>query len=156
MADRTQLKAAAQNDIADDDPFAELTRIMGFDPRQPVKPQAHSAPAAASQPADDGDFGIDLEKELMGEFGADDNDGATERREPAFDAAATDPIDDELVASLEQDLLLDDDAADETADADDVRPGVAGAFTPAVEAAFDDDFDDALASSLEDVSPFED
>ncbi|TIP87528.1 MAG: hypothetical protein E5X58_30225, partial [Mesorhizobium sp.] len=117
MADRTQLRAAAQNDIADDDPFAELTRIMGFDPRQPVKPKA----APASQPADDGDFDIDLEKELMGEFGADDNDGATERREPAFDPAATDPIDDALVASLEQDLLLDDDAADETADADDVR-----------------------------------
>ncbi|TIL84517.1 MAG: SPOR domain-containing protein, partial [Mesorhizobium sp.] len=114
MADRTQLKAAAENDIASDDPFAELTRIMGFDPRQPVKPQAQSTAAAASQPADDGDFGIDLEKELMGEFGGDANDGAAELREPAFDAAATDPIDDELVASLEQDLLLDDDAVDET------------------------------------------
>ncbi|ESZ10833.1 SPOR domain-containing protein [Mesorhizobium sp. L48C026A00] len=158
MADRTQLKAAAQNDIANDDPFAELTRIMGFDPRQPVKPQAQSTAAAASQPADDGDFGIDLEKELMGEFGGDANDGAAELREPAFDAAATDPIDDELVASLEQDLLLDDDAVDETAvaiAADDVRSGVAG--TPsAAEAAFDDDFDEALASSLEDVSLFED
>ncbi|RWP30863.1 hypothetical protein, partial [Mesorhizobium sp.] len=108
MADRTQLKAAAQNDIANDDPFAELTRIMGFDPRQPVKPQAQLTAAAGSQPADDGDFGIDLEKELMGEFGGDANDGAAELREPAFGAAATDPIDDELVASLEQDLLLDD------------------------------------------------
>ncbi|RWQ37378.1 MAG: hypothetical protein EOS82_32760, partial [Mesorhizobium sp.] len=78
MADRTQLKAAAQNDIANDDPFAELTRIMGFDPRQPVKPRAQSTAAAASQPADDGDFGIDLEKELMGEFGGDANDGAAE------------------------------------------------------------------------------
>ncbi|RWF06531.1 MAG: SPOR domain-containing protein, partial [Mesorhizobium sp.] len=115
MADRTQLRAAAQNDIADDDPFAELTRIMGFDPRQPVK--------------------------------------------PAFEPAATDAVDDELAASLEQDFLLDDDAADETAHAvaaDDARSGVAEASAPAVEAAFDDDFDDALASSLEDVSPFED
>ncbi|SJM34065.1 SPOR domain-containing protein [Mesorhizobium delmotii] len=164
MADRTQLRAAAQNDIADDDPFAELTRIMGFDPRQPVKPQAQPKAAPASQPADDGDFDIDLEKELMGEFGADDNDGATEIREPAFEAAATDAMDDglgddELAASLEQDFLLDADAADEAVHAvaaDDARAGVAEATAPAVEAAFDDDFDDALASSLEDVSPFED
>jgi hypothetical protein len=47
MADRTQLKAADHNDISDDDPFAELTRIMGFDPRQPVKPQAPAEKAAA-------------------------------------------------------------------------------------------------------------
>ncbi|RWM14490.1 MAG: SPOR domain-containing protein [Mesorhizobium sp.] len=95
----------------------------------------------------------------MGEFGADDNDRATEVREPAFEAAATDAVDDELAASLEQDLLLDDDAADDTAHAvaaDNVRSGIAEASTPAVEAAFDDDFEDALASSLEDVSPFED
>ncbi|RUV67094.1 SPOR domain-containing protein, partial [Mesorhizobium sp. M5C.F.Cr.IN.023.01.1.1] len=156
MADRTQLRAAAQNDIADDDPFAELTRIMGFDPRQPVRPQAQPKAAPASQPADEGDFDIDLEKELMGEFGADDNDGATEIREPAFEAT---DVADELAASLEQDFLLDDDAADEPAHAvaaDDARSGVAEASAPAVEAAFDDDFDDALASSLEDVSPFED
>lgn len=163
MADRTQLRAAAQNDIADDDPFAELTRIMGFDPRQPVKPKA----APVTQPVDDGDFDIDLEKELMGEFGADDNDSAAEVREPVFDAtdAVDDELgddelgDDELAASLEQDFLLDDEAADEAAHAvaaDDMRSGVAEASAPAVEAAFDDDFDDALASSLEDVSPFED
>ncbi|WP_353816514.1 hypothetical protein, partial [Mesorhizobium sp.] len=68
-------------------------------------------------------------------------------------------MDDELAASLEQDFLLDDDAADETAHAvaaDHARSGVAEASAPAVEAAFYDDFDDALASSLEDVSPFED
>ncbi|TIO43675.1 MAG: SPOR domain-containing protein, partial [Mesorhizobium sp.] len=157
MADRTQLRAAAQNDIADDDPFAELTRIMGFDPRQPVKPQAQPKAAPASRPADAGDFDIDLEKELMGEFGADDNDGATEIREPAFEA--TDAVDDELAASLERDFLLDADATDKAAHAvaaHDARSGVAEASAPAVEAAFDDDFDDALASSLEDVSPFED
>ncbi|WP_367118857.1 hypothetical protein, partial [Mesorhizobium sp.] len=83
-------------------------------------------------------------------------------RQPAFEAtdAVDDELgDDELAASLEQDLLLDDDAADETAyaaAADDVRSGIAEASAPAVEAAFDNDFDDALASSLEDVSPFED
>ncbi|TJV80559.1 MAG: SPOR domain-containing protein, partial [Mesorhizobium sp.] len=138
MADRTQLRAAAQNDIADDDPFAELTRIMGFDPRQPVKPQAQPKAAPASQPADDGDFDIDLEKELMGEFGADDNDRATEIREPAFEA--TDAVDDDLAASLERDFLLDADATDKAAHAvaaHDARSGVAEASAPAVEAAFD-------------------
>jgi hypothetical protein len=159
MADRTQLRAAAQNDIADDDPFAELTRIMGFDPRQPVKPQAQPKAAPGSQPVDEGNFDIDLEKELMGEFGADDDDRAAEVREPAFEAsgALDDELGDgELAASLEQDFLLDDDAADETTHAvaaADPRSGVAEAFAPA---AFDDDLDDALASSLEDVSPFED
>ncbi|MER8826730.1 SPOR domain-containing protein [Mesorhizobium sp. M0938] len=164
MADRTQLRAAAQNDIADDDPFAELTRIMGFDPRQPVKPQAQPKAAPGSQPVDEGNFDIDLEKELMGEFGADDDDRAAEVREPAFEAAdaladelGDDELgDDELAASLEQDFLLEDDAADEAAHAvaaDDPRSGVAETFAPA---AFDDDLDDALASSLDDVSPFED
>ncbi|PTE11636.1 SPOR domain-containing protein [Mesorhizobium helmanticense] len=158
MADRTHLRAAANNDIADDDPFAELTRIMGFDPRQPVRPQTPNQPKAApaGQPADEGDFDIDLEKELMGEFGADDNDRSAEVREPAFEAA--DPMNAELAASLEQDLLLDDDATDETAhgvSADDIDLA-AELSTPAVEAAFDHDFEDAIASSLEDVSPFED
>ncbi|TIT19408.1 MAG: hypothetical protein E5W70_25420, partial [Mesorhizobium sp.] len=79
MADRTQLRAADHNDIANDDPFAELTRIMGFDPRQPVKPQTPAQPktAAAEPSVDEGDFEIDLEKELMGEFGADANDNAS-------------------------------------------------------------------------------
>ncbi|PDQ17336.1 sporulation protein, partial [Mesorhizobium sanjuanii] len=158
MADRTHLRAAANNDIADDDPFAELTRIMGFDPRQPVRPQTPTQPkaAGAGQPADEGDFDIDLEKELMGEFGADDNDRAAEVREPAFEAA--DPMNAELAASLEQDLLLDDDATDEAAhgvSADDIDLA-AELSTPAVDAAFDHDFEDAIASSLEDVSPFED
>lgn len=158
MADRTHLRAAANNDIADDDPFAELTRIMGFDPRQPVRPQTPAQPKAApaGQPVDDGDFDIDLEKELMGEFGADDNDGVAEVREPAFEAA---PMDDEVAASLEQDFLLDDDATDETVHAvtaADLDLGAAELSAPAVNAAFDDNFDDAIASSLEDVSPFED
>jgi hypothetical protein len=163
MADRTQLRAAAQNDIADDDPFAELTRIMGFDPRQPVRPQAQPNAAPASQPMDEGDFDIDLEKELMGEFGADDNDSVAEVREPAFNATATDAVDDELAASLEQDFPLYDDAADEAVHAVaawEAHSRAAEASAPAVESAFDDGFDDgfddALASSLEDVSPFED
>ncbi|OQM75769.1 SPOR domain-containing protein [Manganibacter manganicus] len=67
MADRTPLRAATPNDIGDDDPFAELTRIMGFDPREPVKSQETSL--KPNEPATGEDFEIDLEKELMGEFG---------------------------------------------------------------------------------------
>ncbi|UVK36569.1 SPOR domain-containing protein [Mesorhizobium sp. AR10] len=157
MADRTQLKVADHNDIAADDPFAELTRIMGFDPRQPVKPQKA---APTDEFADEGDFDIDLEKELMGEFGTGDDDvdavevqePAAEFQEPAFETAATDAMDDALAASLEQDFLLDDDTAE-------AAHGLAAATeapVQAFEAAFDDDFDNAVASSLEDVSPLED
>jgi hypothetical protein len=66
MADRTQLRIADRDDnIAEDDPFAELTRIMGFDPRVPVAPESERRSEAAVED----DFAIDLEKELMGEFG---------------------------------------------------------------------------------------
>jgi len=77
MADTTQLRVADRDSFSNDDPFAELTRIMGFDPREPVQ-QPEPAPASATntyaQPVDDvaDDFGIDLEKELMGEFGLDE------------------------------------------------------------------------------------
>ena len=64
MADRTQLKIADRDQLAENDPFAELTRMMGFDPRVPVQPQGE----ARTEPLAD-DFAIDLEKELMGEFG---------------------------------------------------------------------------------------
>jgi len=77
MADTTQLRVADRDGFADNDPFAELTRIMGFDPREPVRqPEQTPAPAASveAQSADivGDDFGIDLEKELMGEFGLDE------------------------------------------------------------------------------------
>lgn len=105
MADKKQFDQAG-GDPSDLDPFAELTRIMGFDPREPVAPKAKAAPvseesfletlnnlddapaepvsqAAADQmarnlqaefvPADDlaDDFGIDLERELLGDLLAD-------------------------------------------------------------------------------------
>ena len=155
MADRTQLKAADRNDIAADDPFAELTRIMGFDPRQPVKPQAPAVEkASADHLAVGGDFDIDLEKELMGEFGsdADDRTAFAEVHEPAFETAAAEAMDEALAASLEQDFLFDD-AANE---AGHFFAAAGDLPAPSVEAAFDDDFDNALASSLEDVSPLED
>jgi len=84
MADTSRGKVASP--VADDDPFAELTRIMGFDPREPVA-RANTGPAtsAASQPqrelsqpeqhhaapAAADDLELDLERELLGEF-ADD------------------------------------------------------------------------------------
>ncbi|TPJ29391.1 SPOR domain-containing protein [Mesorhizobium sp. B2-7-2] len=116
MADRTPLKVADHNDIADDDPFAELTRIMGFDPRQPVR---QPAPAAekANQTVEADDFDIDLEKELMGEFDSVEESAPVAQqaalhqisKEPAFEAAAA-ANDDELTASFEQDFVFDDAA----------------------------------------------
>lgn len=167
MADRTQLRAADHNDIANDDPFAELTRIMGFDPRQPVKPQTPAQPktAAAEPSVDEGDFEIDLEKELMGEFGADANDNASpaELREPTPEPAAADEMEDALAASFEQDFAFDDSAADDAAPvaaasvaANEIASGPDRAFAPAVEPELDDEFDNAVAGSLDDVSPFED
>ncbi|UVK45760.1 SPOR domain-containing protein [Mesorhizobium sp. AR07] len=158
MADRTQLRVADNNDVSDDDPFAELTRIMGFDPRQPVKPQSPAQPKtpAADHPAEEGDFDIDLEKELMGDFGADNSDVAAQAHEPAFETTDAGAMDDELAASLDDDFHLDmADLDDHVAVASHAGFGAAEA-APSAEPAFDSDFDDAVASSLEDVSPFED
>jgi len=160
MADRTQLRVADHNDIADDDPFAELTRIMGFDPRQPVRPQAPALPKApvADHPAEEGDFDIDLEKELMGEFGAGDSDATpvAEVHEPTFETATVSAADDDLAVSLDDDFHLDmADVDDHAVVASDAHLGAAET-APSVEAAFETDFDNAAASSLEDVSPFED
>lgn len=97
MADKNQLKTASQIDFADDDPFAELTRIMGFDPRQPVKkaepaqvsnaaaPQQREAANAAGEQAavhHDDDFTLDLEKELLGGFDIEDEFVASNAPDP--------------------------------------------------------------------------
>ncbi len=91
MADRPHLRLADHTDLANDDPFAELTRIMGFDPRQPARPSAAPEPVAAA-PADDGfdemDFSIDLEKELMGDFA--DAPAAPATSASSFDARPQD------------------------------------------------------------------
>lgn len=111
MAESNQRKFAEPIELDDQDPFAELTRIMGFDPRVAARAPAKENPAAAAnedaapptQTAPGGtaakvtplgvvpaaaralepaapqavpvrddvgneDFGIDLEKELLGEF----------------------------------------------------------------------------------------
>ncbi|HEY4192819.1 MAG TPA: hypothetical protein VGM46_09260, partial [Mesorhizobium sp.] len=148
MADRTPLRTADRNAISnaisDDDPFAELTRIMGFDPRQPV--QARQDPVMA-----DSDFEIDLEKELMGEFSVEaDDDFSPEQNAqnaqgayeapavshghlPARDLPAHDL--DQTVAASMQDFDLD-------------MSGEA-AQPAAPEIGFEDDFEDALAQSFD-------
>ncbi|MGE0282786.1 MAG: SPOR domain-containing protein [Rhizobiaceae bacterium] len=79
MADKTSNGASGRSDL---DPFAELTRIMGFDPRVPVGAAAEaesksvqaakpvSEPAISvkeSQPdAEEAALDIDLERELLG------------------------------------------------------------------------------------------
>jgi hypothetical protein len=103
MANKVQLKAAGDQDFTDNDPFAELTRIMGFDPR--VQPT----------PRPDEDFEIDLEKELMGMFdpGSDAPTESASVRDypqeavdnaPALDEAAAAEIDDAFAAKLEEEL----------------------------------------------------
>lgn len=111
MAERTPLKFADRNAIPEEDPFAELTRIMGFDPRQPVA--RHDAP----DPVMGDEFDIDLEKELMGEFGLEDEAEISEAPqleavsvpaddiEPEYDLSGHDLSGDDL---SEHDLAGDD------------------------------------------------
>ncbi len=68
MADLKHLKVKPHYDLKDSDPLAELTRIMGLPPQ-------------ADQ--DDDDFGIDLERELLGEFGGGDAAESLETSAPA-------------------------------------------------------------------------
>ena len=108
MAESNKRKIADPIDLNDDDPFAELTRIMGFDPRLGLaakpkacrrgrarrgraaprprpssrrRPSPVAAGACAATPSTHDDFGIDLEKELMGEFA--DFEAAPEAALPA-------------------------------------------------------------------------
>ncbi len=136
MAERT-LKIADRDQLSDDDPFAELTRIMGFDPRQPVSRQEAPDPVMGE------DFDIDLEKELMGEFvlGDDDEGSVGSAEVDASPEPSIEPDDlaqhdlDEAVAASMQDFDL--------STGDEAQPAAA----PQVE--FDRDFDDALAQSFE-------
>ena len=72
MADAAQNRMASRASMADDDPFAELTRIMGFAPRQPVRREPVSRPEVQAAPPPQADLEIDMERELLGEFAADD------------------------------------------------------------------------------------
>ena len=95
MADRNKLKIADQDNNDQDDPFAELTKIMGFDPRVPVKRSEAEALQKLSAPAPVvDDFDIDLERELLGEFALDDEPAA-----PVVQKAAPRPV--EIVAPVQ-------------------------------------------------------
>ncbi|MDN2583777.1 SPOR domain-containing protein [Aquibium sp. ELW1220] len=78
MADLKHLKVQPLGGNGDGDPLAELTRIMGMNP-----------PSSASRDAASEDFGIDLEREMLGDFGANDSrppEAAAVRAAPAPDA----------------------------------------------------------------------
>lgn len=132
MADKASLKISDQPPIVEDDPFAELTRIMGFDPRQPAKPAAAApaveAKATTPEPAgDDADYGIDLERELMGDFGIDEpaaavaassaHAGVNQDRSVPAEVAAKSAVGADPVA--EDDVVPQDEASsDQAADGD--------------------------------------
>jgi hypothetical protein len=156
MAERTQLKTAHQDHFSEDDPFAELTRIMGFDPREPVQRQADSATAEQAVGADDAvagdDFSIDLERELLGDFAGSEVDSPRHDTSVFDDAAAAGVFDEAVAASLENELSSVEApvtgwAADESAQAG----AVASEEQPAVEPG-SDDF--AFASALEPEATF--
>lgn len=66
MADTNQSRRSDFTEFSDNDPFAELTRIMGHDPR--------AAEPAPTTNRDDFDLDLDLEKELMGDLDFKDFD----------------------------------------------------------------------------------
>ncbi|WP_054311544.1 SPOR domain-containing protein [Mesorhizobium sp. 1M-11] len=146
MADRTQARVANHNDIASDDPFAELTRIMGFDPREPVQRQAAPQPTAGQAE----DFDIDLEKELMGEFEAyDEEPVAAAQPLAALPPQATEPhadetVDDDFVASMEQEFRAAEPAVSAVAaPVEDDAPDFD--FAAAAESLDEQAFDEAVA-----------
>lgn len=163
MADRTPLKfadrsATSPGAISGDDPFAELTRIMGFDPRQPVKPQAD--PVMAD------DFDIDLEKELMGEFGLDADEGiSAAENAPAPEVAGLRAHDDlrahndthardglhvhDGTAGYDLDEAVAASMQDFELDANDVHAGDEAQHQAAPEVEFERDFDEDLARALD-------
>lgn len=157
MADRTSLKVAEHNDISNDDPFAELTRIMGFDPRQPVAPrQAAAVDDHAS------DFGIDLEKELLGELDAMDASqaGHTVPLVPANATEQADDLGDEMFGHFEA-AALEDVAGEARAEPDfgeidldhAIAASLAAEWAPAVEAVADsaeDHSDEAVPVAAQD------
>lgn len=145
MAERTSLKFADREPVSDEDPFAELTRIMGFDPRQPVGRQE------AADPVMGDDFDIDLEKELMGEFGFDEEGesaAAAPPSEPAVSQAES--LDLDVAPAREEghaDIAPDFDFAPDF----DIAIEDEASLAPEVE--FDRDFDDALTQSFGTETP---
>lgn len=133
MADSNQLKRVDPVDLGEEDPFAELTRIMGFDPRVPVHPASErqampvaAVPAVAAPEPDldlsSDDLSIDLEKELLGELVLEE-EAEEEASVPAVVAedpvrlapmAEGDELDPNLDAAIAADLY--DEVAPQAAD----------------------------------------
>ncbi len=153
MADKNQLKIADPIDFSEDDPFAELTRIMGFDPREParkpvpvesmpVEPESVEEAASDEHVAFEDDFSMDLEKELLGGFDFDD--------EPAFSAVEPAHAPEAMAPQL-SDTASSDMAASGMADVDfdfsgafdSAEPEHAGSATPEVD--FGAGFEQAFA-----------
>lgn len=107
MADNNLLKRSGPQQFDDNDPFAELTRIMARDHRSEVQ-----------EPGSDDSFGIDLEKELLGEFEDpfDDAAGSSGPRAAAHQAVeqATQAVapaegpEDELAGDAFDDAFVED------------------------------------------------
>jgi hypothetical protein len=103
MADNNQARRVDPNGFLENDPFAELTRIMGHDPRAAVAPQ----PTAEVE--------FDLEQELMGELdmieefqpgvepAATFSDAGSFAAEPA-DVGAVDPEAGDVVGNFDDDI----------------------------------------------------
>jgi hypothetical protein len=96
MADKPPVDGSDRA-VLEDDPFAELTRIMGFDPRQPVRSErpvsaaAHQEPdvaITAVEPAPahhEFDLEMELEQELLGEFADIQPEPLLQASAPALD-----------------------------------------------------------------------
>jgi hypothetical protein len=127
MADRNQLKKAVDSHRSDDDPFAELTRVMGFDPRVPVsRAQPAAVEKLAPLAAEEDDFSIDLEKELMGEFESLDEE-VQATSEPAAARQFTPETAEDDTLSEDFDFVFDADLASEEHD-----PAIAAAADKAL------------------------
>lgn len=141
MADLKQLKIRRDDDFAEGDPLAELSRIMGV-----PKP---------GEEAEFDDFGIDLERELLGEF-EQDEPAESSSRVMAFPerAPAPAPADDaaDLGADFEAELEAEfsaafggQDAADEPA----VEPYADPGPEPEPDAAAQIDFEDYSRAAVD-------
>ncbi len=165
MAEKNQLKRADTVDFGGDDPFAELTSIMGFDPRVPVRPAAAEKAQVEEQAVDtadiaDDDFGIDLEKELLGDLSFEEDKSEAIAAAPVTDAA------DHVDFGDAFDMALSDvhDEADAPA-ADAAHAADGGDLSTAFASDLDEELSlarhevaetqDALAEPADDVAVFE-
>lgn len=130
MADTNHSRRDDHASFSDNDPFAELTRIMGHDPR---------AAAPAQQPSEDS-FDIDLEKELMGDLDFSDFDepqpqAVQQQPEPVQQASSWAPVEEPQVAY--------------EAEAREEEPEPGDDFLMEFDAAFEEDADEPETVSVE-------